>query len=58
MAAEHPGLVEDMLARARALLADVYADPLPLGARSGAPAAAAPVRARDVWGPWVDAASR
>lgn len=52
VADQHPERVEKMLARAKQLLTDVYADPMPLGTLEGVDPPA-PVKAEDVWGPWI-----
>lgn len=52
LAARHPEKVKAMLARAKELLTEVYADPMPLGTW-GDGKAPEPVRGKDVWGPWL-----
>lgn len=58
VAASHPEVVARLAARARQLLQDVYGAQVPLGTWPGAEPLPDPLRARDVWGPWLDAAGR
>ena len=58
LAAEHPEQVAAMLRRARALLEDVYADQVPLGALPDAAPLPARRSAREVWGPSLSADGR
>jgi len=51
---QHPERVQAMLARARELLAEVYANQVPLGAWQGVDETTPPLRARDVWGQWLE----
>ncbi len=58
VSAAHPDVVRSMMARARALLEGVYAEQVPVGTTPDALPTHAPVAARDVWGPWLDAAAK
>ena len=58
VSAAHPDVVRSMMARARALLLGVYAEQVPVGTAADASPTRAPVAARDVWGPWLDAAAK
>lgn len=53
LAAKHPAQVKAMLARAKELLTDVYDNQLPLGAWPGVERTDEPLKAEDVWGPWI-----
>ena len=53
VAAQHPERVQAMLARARELLTEVYANQIPIGVWEGHEVEQAPLQASDVWGPWI-----
>ncbi len=55
LAAARPELVRSMTARARELLQDVYAHQVSVGALPGAAPKGPPLRAEQVWGPWLGA---
>ncbi len=54
LAVKHPEKVKEMMARAKALLSDIYKDPLPLGAWPGVELSKPPVKASNVWGKWMN----
>ena len=54
LAAKHPEKVDALLHRARELLIDVYRDQVPLGTWPGVALAEEPIRAEEVWGPWIE----
>ncbi|MFK7789179.1 MAG: sulfatase-like hydrolase/transferase [Phycisphaeraceae bacterium] len=45
--------VEQMLARAKELLTDIYDNQVPLGTWPGVESPNKPLKAEDVWGPWI-----
>lgn len=53
VARENPEKVRELLARAKTLLAEIYADQTPLGTWEGVEIPAPPLRAEDVWGTLV-----
>lgn len=53
VAADHPERVKAMLARAKELLTDVYADQVPIGTWPGVEPPESPLKADKVWGPWI-----
>ncbi len=53
LADRHPERVEAMLQRAKELLTDVYTDQLPIGTWPGTESPEPPLKAEDVWGPWI-----
>jgi len=54
LAAKHPEKVDALLARAKELLTDIYSDQVPLGTWPGAELSEKPLKASEVWGPWID----
>lgn len=53
IAAKHPDKVEELLARAKELLTDVYCNQVPIGTQSGVDVTEPPLKAEDVWGKWM-----
>lgn len=53
LASQHPERVKAMLHRVQELLTDVYAKQIPLGTLPNGQAPPAPLRADEVWGPWI-----
>ncbi len=53
LAAKHPEQVQAMLARAKELLTEIYANQTPIGTWEGVEPPDAPLKAEDVWGPWI-----
>lgn len=53
LAERHPDRVHRMLHRAREALRDVYGRQVPLGVAQAGGAALPPLKAEDVWGPWL-----
>lgn len=53
VADKHPERVKAMLARAKELLQDVYANQVPVGTWEGAQPPDEPLKAEDVWGKWI-----
>lgn len=53
LAAKHPERVKQLLARAKEWLTEVYANQVPIGAWPGVEVTEAPLKAEDVWGPWI-----
>lgn len=53
LAEQHPEKVKQMLARAKALLTDIYSNQVPIGAQPGVDPSDAPLKAEDVWGPYI-----
>jgi len=51
---QHPERVDQMLARAKELLKDVYNNQVPIGTQPGVEPPDAPLEAEDVWGPWIE----
>ena len=54
LAKERPEIVAALLDRAKELLTEVYQNQIPLGTWSEENAPAAPLQAKDVWGPWLE----
>lgn len=54
LAAQHPERVKRMLARAKELLTEVYANQIPLGTWGDPDVLDPPLKAEDVWGPWIE----
>lgn len=53
LAAEHPEMVQRLLARAREKLVEIYDQLLPLGTLPGVEPEIEPVRPETIWGPWM-----
>ena len=53
LAAKHPDQVKAMLARAKARLLEIYDNQLPIGTWPGVESPDKPLKAEDVWGPWI-----
>ncbi|MEM9347572.1 MAG: sulfatase-like hydrolase/transferase [Planctomycetota bacterium] len=53
LASKHPDRVKLMLAKAKEVLTGVYADQLPLGTWGDPNTLDPPLKAEDVWGPWI-----
>lgn len=53
IADKHPEEVASMLSQAKRLLEDVYSNQLSIGTWPGVAPPAAPLKAEDVWGPWI-----
>jgi arylsulfatase len=53
LSAQHPDRVAHMLARAKALLQDVYNNQVPIGTWPGVEPPQESLKAKDVWGPWI-----
>jgi arylsulfatase len=53
LASQFPERTEAMLARAKELLQDVYNNQLPIGTWPGVEPTEAPLKAEEVWGPWI-----
>jgi arylsulfatase A-like enzyme len=53
LAKDHPEHVAAMLARAKELLTDVYGNQVPIGTWPGVDPPETPLKAEDVWGPWI-----
>ena len=53
LADKHPDQVKAMLARAKALLLEIYDNQLPVGTWPGVEVPDEPLKAEDVWGPWI-----
>ncbi|MEM6258233.1 MAG: sulfatase-like hydrolase/transferase [Planctomycetota bacterium] len=53
LADQHLDLVQQMLARAKELLTEVYTNQVPLGTWGDPNALDPPLKAEDVWGPWI-----
>lgn len=53
LAAKHPDKVKAMLASAKELLQDVYENQVPIGTWPGVEPTEEPLKAEDVWGPWI-----
>ncbi len=54
VAEQHPEKVEELLARAKELLTDIYDHQLPIGTWPEAEATTPPLEAPDVWGKWIE----
>lgn len=54
LAAQHPDRVASMLALAKELLTEVYANQVPIGTQPGVNQTKPPLNASDVWGPWIE----
>ncbi|MEO0475793.1 MAG: sulfatase-like hydrolase/transferase, partial [Planctomycetota bacterium] len=53
LAAKHPERVEQLLARAKELLAEIYENQVPIGTWEGVEVPEPPLKAEDVWGKWI-----
>ena len=53
LADQHPDRVQQMLARAKELLTEVYTNQVPLGTWGDPDTLDPPLKAEDVWGPWI-----
>lgn len=53
LAKQHPQKVQALLQRAKQLLGDVYAEQVPLGSWLEGGLEEPPLKAPDVWGPWI-----
>jgi arylsulfatase A-like enzyme len=53
LSAQHAEVVQQMLDRAKVLLTDIYANQLPLGMNEGVEHCDPPLKAVDVWGPFI-----
>ena len=53
LAKEHPEMVEALRIRAKALLAGVYAEQVPLGTWPDVELEEKPLKESDVWGKWM-----
>ncbi|PXA03203.1 hypothetical protein DDZ13_13345 [Coraliomargarita sinensis] len=53
VADENPEKVDKLLARAKELLTDIYGNQVPLGTWPGVELEEQPIKASEVWGPWM-----